>query len=82
MGRAGWLGPDGASVNSLVISVNLSTSVHAADIVLSGYSRNNDTAANVGTMIIRGASAGLTLRGLGRGFRPRVEGTGGAAFEI
>ena len=67
---------------SVVNYVNLSTSVHAAEIVSSGYSRNNDTAANVGSIIMSGASADLRFRFRGRGLLLRLDGTGGAAFLI
>ena len=66
----------------VVNSVNLSTNVHAADMVSLGYSRNNDTAAKVGTIIISGASADLRLRLRGGGLRLRLDGKGGAALEI
>ena len=55
----------------LVNSVTLSTSDHAADIVSSGYRRNSDNAAKVGTMIISGAKAFRRLRDLCEGRRRR-----------
>ena len=66
----------------LVNSVTLSTSDHAADIVSSGYRRNSDNAAKVGTIIISGAKAVRRLRDLcgGRRRRRAVELVGISGF--
>ena len=50
-------------------SVTLSTIDHAADIVFSGYRRNSDSAASVGTIIMSGARTLRRLRDLFGGRR-------------
>ena len=80
MSAVGIVGTVGNGLGSVLIgncdelalnSVTLSTIDHAADIVSSGYRRNSDNAASVGTIIMSGARTLRRLRGLFSGRRRR-----------